>query len=70
MNKKKISFKEWMEIGIFYHAAKWLRPFCRYDLIKEVDGRFKREQRIGLFVYLVIFIPAHIIQAFWCMWDL
>lgn len=69
MNKKKISYKEWTEIGIYNHAAKWLRPFCRYDLIKEPDGRFKREQRIGLFVYLLIFIPAHIIQAFWCMWD-
>lgn len=69
MNRKQISYSEWMEIGICNYAAKWLRPLCRYDLIKEPDGQFKREQRISFLVYLILFIPAHIIQALWCMWD-
>lgn len=69
MDKIKITLDEWTDIGQYNHAAKWLRRFCRYDLIKEPDGRFKREQRIGLAAYLIMFIPVHIIQALWCIWD-
>ena len=69
MLKKKISRKEWTEIGQYNYAAKWLRTLCQYTLIKEPDGRFKREQRIGWFVYLLLFIPVHILQALWCLWD-
>lgn len=69
MGKKKITYKEWDDIGKYNYAAKWLRPLCSYTLVKEHDGRFKREQRIGWFVYLLIFIPVHILQAFVCMWD-
>ena len=69
MLKKKISKKDWEYIGMYNYAAKWLRPLCSYRLIKEADGRFKREQRIGWFVYMLIFIPVHILQAFICMWD-
>ena len=66
--KKKITYQEWQEIGIYNHAAKWLRLFCKYTLIKE-DERFKREQCIPLWFYLIIFIPAHLAQALYCMWD-
>ena len=66
--KKKITFAEWNEIGIYNHAVKWLRPFCVYHLIKEGD-RYKREQRIPLWFYLIIFIPAHLLQVLTCMWD-
>lgn len=69
MNKKKITLAEWTEIGKRNPAAKWLRPFCSYTLTKEPDGSFKREQRVGWPVYIIIFIPAHILQALWCMWD-
>jgi hypothetical protein len=69
MQEKKISRKEWTEIGQYNPAAKWLRPLCNYKLIKEPEGRFKREVRVGWFVYLLIFIPVHILQAFICMWD-
>lgn len=69
MDKVKITLDEWTEIGQYNRAAKWCRHLCRYDLIKESDFKFKREQRIGLVAYLIMFIPAHIIQAIWCMWD-
>jgi hypothetical protein len=69
MLRKKISRKDWTTINKYNYAAKWLRPFCSYTLIKEPDGRFKREQRICWFVYLLIFIPVHILQALWCIWD-
>jgi len=69
MNKIKITYDEWTEIGKYNHAAKWIRRFCRYDLIKESDNSFKREQRINLIIYLLIFIPVHIAQALWCIWD-
>ena len=69
MLKKKISSKEWTEIGKYNYAAKWLRPLCSYTLIKENDCQFKREQRVGWLVYLVLFIPVHILQFLWCLWD-
>lgn len=69
MSKKKISSKEWTEIGKYNYAKKWLRPLCSYTLIKENDCQFKREQRVGWLVYLVLFIPVHILQFLWCLWD-
>ena len=66
--KKRISQKEWEYIGKYNYAAKWLRPICSYSLIKEGE-RFKREQRIPLWLYLIIFIPGHLLQALYCVWD-
>ena len=65
----KISYKDWAYIGQYNPVRKWLRPLCSYTLIKEADGRFKREQRVSWPVYLIIFIPVHIVQALWCIWD-
>lgn len=69
MNKIKITYDEWTEIGKYNYAAKWLRRFCSYCLIKKSDTEFRREQRINLIIYLLIFIPVHILQVLWCMWD-
>lgn len=69
MDRKKITIEDWTEIGKYNYAAKWIQRFCRYDLIKEPDGRFKREQRIGLIPYCLMFIPVHILQFFYCLWD-
>lgn len=66
--KKRISQKEWEYIGKYNPAAKWLRPLCSYSLIETEDG-FRRECKIGWFVYLMIFVPAHLLQALCCMWD-
>ena len=67
--KKKISLKDWTDLGKCNYAAKWLRPLCAYTLTKEPDGRFKREQRVGLLMYLLIFIPVHALQFGFCLWD-
>lgn len=67
--KKRISNKEWTEIGKCNYAAKWLRPLCSYTLIKEDGGRFKREQVVGWPLYFILFIPVHILQLLWCLWD-
>ena len=67
--KKRISRKEWTEIGRYNYAAKWLRPLCSYTLIKESDKIFRREQHICWLVYLIIFIPVHILMVFFYMWD-
>jgi hypothetical protein len=69
MLKKKISRKDWTEIGRYNYAAKWLQPFCNYCLIKEPDGRFKREQRVGIIAYCIMFIPVHLLHALYCLWD-
>ena len=66
--KKKITYKQWQEIDPYNHAVKWFRPFCSYSLVKEGE-RFKREQRTPLWFHLIIFIPAHLIRALYCMWD-
>jgi hypothetical protein len=69
MLEKKISLKEWTYIGRYNHAAKWCRRLCTYTLIREGERTFKREQKVNLFAYILIFIPIHLLQAFVCMWD-
>ena len=66
--KKRITRKEWEYIGKYNPAAKWLRPFCSYTLEK-IENSYCRECKISWPVYLLIFIPFHIIQALYCMWD-
>lgn len=66
--KKHITRKEWEYIGKYNPAAKWLRPFCSYTL-EEIEGGYLRRCKISWPVYLLIFIPFHIIQALYCMWD-
>ena len=66
--KKKISLKDWTYIGRYNPAAKWLRPLCEYTLTKD-GSHFMRQCRIGLLTYIIIAIPVHILQAFYCMWD-
>lgn len=65
---KKISLNEWNSIGIYNPAAKWIRPFCSYSLVK-TDNGFRRDCRISWPLYLLLFIPVHLIQALYCMWD-
>lgn len=67
--KKRISSKEWTYIGRYNYAAKWCRGLCSYYLIKEDDKTFRREQKINIFNYLLIFIPVHVLQAIVCLWD-
>jgi hypothetical protein len=66
--KKRISQKEWEYIGKYNPAAKWVRPFCSYSLVEIEDG-FRRECKISWPVYLAIFIPVHLLQALYCIWD-
>lgn len=67
--KKKINLKKWTYIGRYNHAAKWCRPLCSYYLIKEDDRTFKRVQKVNILIYILIFIPLHLLQALVCMWD-
>ena len=67
--KKRITRADWEYIGKYNPARKWLRPFCDYSLHEIENGGFRREIRINWFFYLLIFIPVHILQALYCMWD-
>ena len=69
IKKKKISSKDWTYIGKFNYAAKWCRPFCSHTLIKQDDQTFIRDQKLGIFMYVLLFIPVHLIQFFECLWD-
>ena len=66
--KKRITQAEWEYIGKYNPAAKWIRPFCSYFLVKTENG-FRRECKINLLIYLITFIPAHLFAALYCMWD-
>lgn len=67
-NTKKISLKDWEYIGKYNPAAKWVRPFCSYTLT-ETDKGFRRDCKLSWLVYLLLFLPVHLLQAFACMWD-
>ena len=66
--KKNITRKDWEYIGKYNPAAKWLRPLCSYTL-EEIEGGYRRECKISWPVYLAIFIPVHLLEALYCMWD-
>lgn len=67
--KKRITYKDWTEIGKLNYAKKWLRPYCTYILIKKDDNIFERKQYVNLFLYCLIFIPVHIAEFFAVLWD-
>lgn len=69
IKKKKISLKDWTYIGKCNYAVKWCRPLCSYTLIKKDETTYTRCQKLGLFAYILLFIPAHLIQFFECLWD-
>lgn len=66
--KKRITLKEWNYIGKSNAASKWVRPFCVYTLA-ENDGVFRREVKVGLIPYLLLFIPLHLLKALYLIWD-
>ena len=68
MKKKRISLKDWTYIGKYNPAAKWLRPLCSYSLTK-VNNGFRRDCKVGLLTYLLLFLPFHLIQLFVCLWE-
>lgn len=67
--KKKITYADWTKIGKLNYAAKWLRPLCTYVIIKKDDNTFRREQYLNVFLYALLFIPVHLIQALMLIWD-
>jgi hypothetical protein len=67
--KKRINLKDWTYVGKYNHAAKWCRSLCSYYLIKENDKIFKRVQKVNIFIYILIFIPLHLLQALVLLWD-
>ena len=66
--KKRISLNEWLYIGKYHSAAKWIRPLCSHFLVKTEKG-FRRDCYVNLFIYILLVIPAHIIKVFYYMWD-
>ena len=68
MTKKRITRNQWEYIGKYNPAAKWLRPLCSYTL-EEIEGGYRRICRVPWLIYLVIFIPVHLVQFFYCVYD-
>ena len=65
---KKISLNDWNTIGKYNPAAKWLRPLCTYTLTK-AGNSFRRDCYIGWPMYLILFLPVHLLQLFINIWD-
>lgn len=65
---KKISLNDWTSIDAYNPAAKWLRPLCTYTLTK-IDNNFRRDCYIGWPLYLLLFLPVHLLQLFVDIWD-
>lgn len=59
----KITMKEYTFI-----TNKNASPFITYNLNKESWG-YTIKKRIKLIPYLIMFIPAHLIQLISCLWD-
>ena len=68
-NTKKITLDQWTMIGKYNYAVKWVRKACAYTLTKETDTKYRRDQYIPLWLYVVLFVPVCVVQAVWCMWD-
>jgi hypothetical protein len=69
MIKMKINLKDWTYIGVYNPAVKWVRRFCDYKLMLEKNGNFKREVKIGIIPYIIMFMPVHLIVFVNCLWD-
>ena len=67
--KMKITLKEWTELGKYNMYRKWLQPLCNYTLIERDNGDYERRQQIKWWFYLLIFIPMHIVDLCFCIWD-
>lgn len=66
--KKRITLKDWTYIGQYNPVAKWARPIASYTL-EEIDGGFRRECKIPMWWYLIMFIPLHLLELASCVWD-
>ena len=67
--KKRISLKEWEHIGQLNHARKIFRPLCSYFLTKDDEGNFVRLQYINFSLYVLLFVPLHLLQIACLAWD-
>lgn len=66
---KRLTLEKWNMISKYNHAAKWLRPFCKYTLTKTDEEKYRHDQYIPLWLYLLFFIPSNIAMFFYCIWD-
>ena len=66
--KKRITLKDWTYIGQYNPVAEWARPIASYTL-EEIDGGFRRECKIPMWWYLIMFIPLHLLELASCVWD-
>lgn len=45
------------------------RHICNYELQKTSDITYRITPRIKLPIYILLFIPVHLLQAVRCIWD-
>lgn len=60
----KISRKE-----CIYIMNRPQKRICNYELQKTSDITYRITPRVKLPIYILLFIPVHLLQAFYCMWD-
>lgn len=66
----KITLKEWLYIGQYHPVRESCRWMCVHTLEKDKDGGgYRRKVVISLPLYLLFFIPFHLINLFIVLWD-
>jgi hypothetical protein len=64
----RISLKEWEKIDKYNYANNLYKHMCTYSICQN-GYDIIREQKINLFLYVLLFIPAHIIKVIILIWD-
>lgn len=66
---KKIKYKDAAYICRYKKEHPKEKYFCNWYIQKTSDSSGKMELYVKWWFYILTFIPVHILQAFWCMWD-
>ena len=65
---KKVTRKERQSLG-YYSCSNWVKPFINSYLKETEGGNFVLIDKVNLLIYLLLFIPIHLLQALCCIWD-
>lgn len=67
--ERKIKYKDWALLRGYTKEHKDEKRFYNFYIYHYDNRCFKIWGRMKLWVYLLLFIPAHVIQFFYLLWD-
>lgn len=66
----KISYKEWAEIHNYKLPHKLMKYFCNFYIKEFTTCEYELISEIKLPIYIIIFIPIHLLKIIYCIWDM